>query len=1410
MKTDIRLFIGGKEIEFNSDPNILFNYKVTDINNPTAVKNSFSKTIEIESTPKNNEAFQNIWNLQRVQFAGIDFNPIKKVDFVIYVNGDIYEKGYAKLDGITTKNNKCTYSITLFGGLGSFFFNLSYKDTEGDDKKTLGDLYYANRESYLDGTGVYSNIEPDLNFRINKDAVWDAWNQIAGDPDAVYSEAEADRPNNYYWNDKWNVINFAPAYNGIPDNFEASKCIVNMNNMPVFTFEKTDNGVIYSDYLGYIMGEQPNDELTEWETFDLRSYLQRPVVSMKRVIDACCNPLNNGGYEVILDNSFFNGNNPYYNEAYLTLPMLRENIEGGETNVSTEGSIRFKSGGLAGESAQMKHYYVDYEAPTTISQITNVNLGLGLDLTIPTNLSNDRLYLYTNFNATPSSKGNTDRVKSIERISSVSVQLVAYDALDNVAASSAVYFITDSKANGRASFEKDSLWYQSEVPVPSVTNIYGSFKKVANNTYRLVDGDDNPIILGFNFKTENPFSRLELKILPVTHEIINYMYAYKWWKSKEYNGVHMMEYHGVALNMFTQDSYRYNGDISVNSALNYGTYKGTDRTYIQDFQLVSKDYSELFSDTYVRKQDILMTEHTPADYLIGFAKMFGLYFYSNPAEESSNTELAPNGVIHIMTRDTYYTGEIVDLEKLINRDKGVKITPTTMNSKYFNFNVEQVDSECNKEHKEKYGYDYGYQKINTGYDFNADNKALLDKIPFKGGVEALETSKYYQRPVQGYPAYGWNGFVYTLFNFDGDEMETLDVDEGLGRIYRNSINPNGWDDTDAFKKPQFHEKDNGSIDGKDVLLFRSTQSWYDGSLNYWITDDIEEMVTLNEGKPCWIMTAEQEDVNGVTIAYPIHMMPKFERNIVYTPTNTIKHSWDFGNPFMTFVRNMYVGEQSGIYAKCWKDYISDLYSQDNRTLSTYVVFEERPNVDSLRKYYWFDGTLWRMNAIKDWNIGSFESTQVEFVKIIDEDNYRLTPITNTIISSFTFPNLQNVDEEFGGDDRNHYYRISSDAQNVKGVIDVGNAGSWAFGDGAYSECSVTWEDDTSEYYVYRDIMTPPADSGTGNAVKVFALTANTKNISRTWDLYIVDDEDRYYHVYIIQEGIPQKSLSISPNTIEGAAEGGVYEAQVYYQNRDGDDVSVDYNEDEAYQYFSWSLSEWNGDYATLTITFEPNTTTEAKTGAYLSLQAFDDGDVSASITINQEAGESAYDIEFEQYEVEFYAVGGGYEIGVVNDTTERWTATTDASWLSLDNQETYLGIECAAYEGESNRTALINITAETADNGTISKTITVTQLGIVGKILFNSSTLVPSLVLENEEGSTSPYITITMENIKSWYYSIFPSTFSLETNSQGTYIRVIADEANTTEQIIYGKVTMNFVDTNGNRLIKEILFQQGS
>ena len=57
MKQEIQLFIGGEEVEFSKDPQILFKYKVTDATNPTAIKNTYSKSIVLEGTQKNNAIF---------------------------------------------------------------------------------------------------------------------------------------------------------------------------------------------------------------------------------------------------------------------------------------------------------------------------------------------------------------------------------------------------------------------------------------------------------------------------------------------------------------------------------------------------------------------------------------------------------------------------------------------------------------------------------------------------------------------------------------------------------------------------------------------------------------------------------------------------------------------------------------------------------------------------------------------------------------------------------------------------------------------------------------------------------------------------------------------------------------------------------------------------------------------------------------------------------------------------------------------------------------------------------------------------------------------------------------------------------------------------------------------------------
>ena len=152
MRQNLHLYIGDMEVEFNQPPDILYTYQTTELTNPTVIKNSFSKQITIYGSPNNNNIFGQYWNVERLQGTsngiGSYFNPSKKVPFKLYINGDIYESGYLKLDEVKIVEGKSVeYNITLYGGLGQFFYNLS-TDWNTGNKRSLADLnYYAWTDS---------------------------------------------------------------------------------------------------------------------------------------------------------------------------------------------------------------------------------------------------------------------------------------------------------------------------------------------------------------------------------------------------------------------------------------------------------------------------------------------------------------------------------------------------------------------------------------------------------------------------------------------------------------------------------------------------------------------------------------------------------------------------------------------------------------------------------------------------------------------------------------------------------------------------------------------------------------------------------------------------------------------------------------------------------------------------------------------------------------------------------------------------------------------------------------------------------------------------------------------------------------------------------------------------------------
>ena len=1120
MKQEIQLFIGGEEVEFSKDPQILFNYKITDNTNPTAIKNTYSKSIVLEGTQKNNAIFGNIWNLERMQYYGYDggtgFNHIKKTPFELYLNGELVESGYVKLDNISTKNRNTTYSFTLYGGLGSLFFSLSYGDGDGDKKKTLADLRY----------GGDANL--DLSFKINKETVFDAWHTIMEDPNAVYKESEVNRPNNYLYNEKWRTINFMPAYEGIPEDFSPEKVLINTKDN---TFFQTDvDG--YKPVNGFLLGEV-SEGLTMNQTRDLRSYLQRPVIRMKSIIDACCDPVNNGGWELKLDERFFNLNNPYYADTWLTLGTIRENLGGGEKETLTTAT-------LAKEESKMGVDYYRIDADTdTLSEYTNIRLNFSLKFAPSASTTKNNLYL--NYKYTGNTNGLfAERTKYYHFESAYLVQLVAYDSAGAVVAESDTQYLysgSDAGFNPIYDYFKEK-WERDGIPAGNVNYRDGHFTKIGDAYFwSETNKDGEATAINFKLPSNVPFNYLKIKVLNPYR--IHYLTKGGLSTTESSNGGNNQG------KLWSYPYVYYVGNKTINEAIAAGgAVKGAFNVGISDVNMISQDYESLFSDTQVNVTDILSTKNTPSEYLTGYAKMFGLYFWRDPSEISSDPEKYPKGVIHLMDRSTFYDEEnIIDLSEYIDRSEEINIVPQMPTKKWLLFELEQAESEAAEEYSRTYGEVYGSKRVDTNFNFNIETEDLIDTIPYRAGIDVLEVDKYFNRwKDDKIPSYVFNGFKYSLFKVSGAELDSKEVEVPIERNTYQPINSNDWENTDSFAKLQLHSAENEPIDGENILVFLTGNSYFNEKNNkYWLTDDTQEMVTLNEGEPCYILTHTEDTIptyslNGQIkaqkIAYAFVSLPKFQRNIVGYG-GTITHSLSMGEPRTTYVRDTFVNKDMSIYGKCWKKFITDLYDVNNRRLTCSVRFPERPNGMMLRRFYWFDNAIWRLNTVTDWNISSYAPTKCEFVKVMDINNYKNDIIINTAAFSMDIVNVPLVKEEEDPQvSIDKYYTINSDAQDL--ILRIKTQGSnWCLNSEEAPEIRYEYEDGTYGSFNMNEMMSPSTYCSNGDGERILSIPENTKAVARTFTLYVQDGSDRYHRCNVTQleSGTGSILFKVSPMKI---------------------------------------------------------------------------------------------------------------------------------------------------------------------------------------------------------------------------------------------------------------------------------------
>ena len=205
--------------------------------------------------------------------------------------------------------------------------------------------------------------------------------------------------------------------------------------------------------------------------------------------------------------------------------------------------------------------------------------------------------------------------------------------------------------------------------------------------------------------------------------------------------------------------------------------------------------------------------------------------------------------------------ETIDLTRRVDLSKGISIQPLVFNAKWYDFLLEGVGGAFYDEYQNVEGIDYGIQRVNTGFDFNADAINLMDSVVFKNACTILARSKYFNyifKSVGNNQVFQPSQFLdkgntYTLWSADGETLETdISCPPVSASVDYYNENPNykGYD-VNSARKLELRNSENKPIDGSDILVF--LEGW-DNYSYFNLTDDVPAMDVVNDGVPCWLIT----------------------------------------------------------------------------------------------------------------------------------------------------------------------------------------------------------------------------------------------------------------------------------------------------------------------------------------------------------------------------------------------------------------------------------------------------------------------------------------------------------------------------------------------------------------------------
>lgn len=381
----IELYIEDSLVELTDDIIINQTYETLDPEKLSSIKNSFSKTVDIPGTANNNILFGDIFRVDRYVPARItpdvygrtfnknyQYDPHKKANYLLMKNGSVVNRGYCTLDNIVIKSDtSVTYKLTLYGGIGEFFYSLAYD--EYGSPKTLYDMHWAWRHRNFESPSYYD--DPMTTEQENYDVIMDCTTRnvnmayhLLKPLETIYYDGETyehfgesnwwyDENTAYHITDIDKDVVFVPCYTGTYEDFDSKKMLVSTFNQRWVSSTKyvTDNTAqllsqsfpdVIRDYgddpnnptLYYTMDKELNvngqyrygiatfsRDIDPWEAGDIRLNEMPIAIRLSKLMRTLSEPFNNGGYEVEWNQEILDS--PYWNYSWVMLGKMKQEKE---------------------------------------------------------------------------------------------------------------------------------------------------------------------------------------------------------------------------------------------------------------------------------------------------------------------------------------------------------------------------------------------------------------------------------------------------------------------------------------------------------------------------------------------------------------------------------------------------------------------------------------------------------------------------------------------------------------------------------------------------------------------------------------------------------------------------------------------------------------------------------------------------------------------------------------------------------------------------------------------------------------------------------------------------------------------------------------------------------------------------